>query len=269
MNIRVLVSNERQLNAAIRSGCSSVALESAGFPFEDLVSAARRVKEASKTCYYAFPQVFRFEAEKIYAGHVNDLKNAGFDGFIVRSYEVLAFLSENDLGGERIADHNLYVWNREALSYMLSHGFDRVTAPVELTARELSDVGFAGQEIVAYGRLPMMVTANCLFQTTDRCDRKGTEGILTDRLGHRMVVTRDCRTCQNTILNALPLSLLREGKTISALGFDSARLIFTDESESETASVIERFSEAFLNEKEVTEPEDRLYTRGHFRNMIE
>ena len=44
---------------------------------------------------------------------------------------------------------------------MKAYGASRVTLPVELNARELSDAGVRG-ELIVYGYLPMMVSAQCV-----------------------------------------------------------------------------------------------------------
>ena len=48
----------------------------------------------------------------------------------------------------------------------------RLTLPVELNSRELEDMGCRGGELIVYGRLPMMVTAQCMKKTVDSCKKK-------------------------------------------------------------------------------------------------
>ena len=43
-----------------------------------------------------------------------------------------------------------------------------MTLPVELNARELSDAGVRG-ELIVYGYLPMMVSAQCVKKTMEGC----------------------------------------------------------------------------------------------------
>lgn len=54
----------------------------------------------------------------------------------------------------------------------MTHGITLSTVPVELNERELEKRGVTGEELIVYGRLPMMVSANCVYNTKFGCDRK-------------------------------------------------------------------------------------------------
>ena len=114
---------------------------------------------------------------------------------------------------------------------------------------------------VVYGRLPMMVTANCVRKTNGGCiaGKKGESKplILTDRYGKEFPVAVNCRQCYNTIYNSLPLSLhklaeKRKGKY---------RLDFTIEDEKETERIITFFCRCY--KQDGGEPPYEEYTTGH------
>ena len=91
-------------------------------------------------------------------------------------------------------------------------GADELTLPVELNEKELAAAGCAGKELIVYGRLPVMVSAQCVRRTVSGCDRKPGLLWLKDRMGKEFPVRNCCRFCCNTIYNADPLSLLGMGK---------------------------------------------------------
>ena len=65
-------------------------------------------------------------------------------------------------------------------------------------------------EILVYGRLPVMVSAQCLLKTNGRClKQQGGKKVcrLTDRMGKTFPVSAECRYCYNIIYNSTPLVL--------------------------------------------------------------
>ena len=59
----------------------------------------------------------------------------------------------------------------------------RQTIPLELNYREILKTGGRGKELIVYGHMPVMVSAQCIQKTVGGCTKK--EGILTikDRMG--------------------------------------------------------------------------------------
>lgn len=110
---------------------------------------------------------------------------------------------------------------------------------------------------VIYGRIPMMVTANCVQKTTDRCQPQENPKALDliDRYHKRFPVQRNCTHCFNVIYNSVPLSLHKELCKWS--GLVTGRLDFTTENETETLEVLEYFAGT---RKELPYGE---YTTGH------
>ena len=123
-------------------------------------------------------------------------------------------------------------------------------------------------ELPIYGRIPMMVTAQCVRKTTMGCQKKNGQMELKDRTGARLPVKNRCAFCYNTIYNGSPLSLLGNERSVQKLKPTVLRLNFTTEGERETASIITAFRESFLEGKEIRAP-FRDFTRGHFKRGVE
>lgn len=266
--LSVLVRNIGQYRAASAENVGCVILESTVSPAEEYASLVKRLHDRGKTVFLAFPQIFRDKAVRYWENHTDDLKKAGFDGFLIRSLEEKGFLRKYEIGGMTVSDHNLYAFNTLSKKELLSAGFDRVTVPVELNGHEIENTGFCGQEMIVYGRLPMMVSANCLHRTTEGCDHRETERILIDRMKNEMPVFNECRYCLNTIYNSKPLNLLDVREQVMKLGLSVLRLEFTDESEALSAEVIRTFSDAFIKGKDIV-PLTGDYTRGHYKRGVE
>jgi len=220
-----------------------------------------------KECMITMPHIFRSTAENYFDKHLNELRSAGFDGFLIRSLEEPEYLKTKGINGPFIFDFGVYGMNRKAQKSLLKLGAEELTWPVELNSRELGKLSVPG-ELLAYGRLPMMVTAQCLHQGTTQCD--GTPMVLTlkDRLGKEFPVKNHCVFCYNTIYNSAPLSLLGLGEEVGRLSPSSLRLQFTIESREETKAVIQCFAKEMLYGQKAELPY-KEFTRGHFKRGVE
>lgn len=170
---------------------------------------------------------------------------------------------------KRIFDYTCYGYNTEAVSMLLDLGAEGLTYPIELTGRECMGLRKALKEnesddrlrtvpyeALVYGHLPMMVSANCIQRTSDRCDHRNRILRLRDRMQKDMPVRCYCKYCYNQIFNAEPLVLYDLEGDIRALEPESVRYDFTIEPEAEVLRIL---SGAI----------PKAMTRGHFRHGIE
>ncbi len=229
---------------------------------------ARICRESGKECFLALPQIFRKREEEYFLRERESLQQAGFDGCLIRSAEEILFLKEKmGYEGRLIFDSSLYTFNRRAQEVMRNLGADGLTYPLELNGSELSALDCRGEELVAYGYLPVMVSAQCIRRTVSGCDR--TPGLLKlkDRMGKEFTVRNCCRFCSNTIYNTAPLSLLGQEKKAAGLNPAALRLQFTWEEPGEAAAIAEAFAESFFRGREASLPGE--FTKGHFRRGVE
>lgn len=145
-------------------------------------------------------------------------------------------------------DHSLYLWNSSALGAWKGI-LDGGCLPLELRdldQNSLLRLAFSWEKIV-YGRIPMMVTANCVAKTAEACSPEKNKNhkeplktvSLRDRMGKDFPVRRVCRHCYNVIYNSIPLSLHGEmGQIPSEV---TLRLQFTTENEAETRKILRFF----------------------------
>ncbi len=242
-------------------------IEAAHFEPERWSQYVNVCHEKGKECYLTMPHIFRTEAQLFFDRHQNYLKEAGFDGFLIRSMEEPGYLKKTGIRGNLVFDFGVYGMNNQAQKMLKNLGADEITWPVELNSRELEKLEIPG-ELLIYGRLPMMVTAQCIHQGMERCDKTPVELNLKDRMGKEFPVRNHCAFCYNSIYNSAPLSLLGLSDTVSSLSPASLRLQFTTEGPGETETIIKTFSDEFLRGKkaEMNLPE---FTRGHFKRGIE
>ncbi len=216
------------------------------------------------------PHIFRTHARKYFEANKENLKNAGFDAFILRNIEELGYLNNSfeEKKFNYIFDYTIYGMNSISQALLEDLGADRQTLPVELNLSELSKLYTKDKELIVYGRLPMMVTAGCLRKNILSCDKKYSLLYLKDRMGKDMPVKNRCKFCYNTILNSLALSVIGIGESIKRLDAKVLRLMFTTENEKEIKKILKVYIKYFINEEECEEPIEK-FTRGHFKRGIE
>ena len=228
---------------------------------------ADRCHKAGSACYLMMPRIFRSQAEQFFLAHMEELKNAGFDAIGVGSMEEPGFLRKHLPEMKQYFDHGMYVFNHQAEKAMKAYGASRVTLPVELNDRELSDAGVRG-ELIVYGYLPMMVSAQCVKKTMEGCTGRPEVLYLRDRKGKAFPVKNQCRFCFNTIYNESPLSLLGLSGEAARLSPEAYRIILTLEDRETAKRVLRTFYEEYMEGKR-QDPPSGNFTRGHFKRGVE
>lgn len=218
------------------------------------------------------PHIFRQEALSYFGKYERELREARFDGLLLRSVEEIAYLnglfSEGEKRPRYIFDYSLYGLNTEAERAFSRLGADRLTLPLELNLKELEELGCEGKEMIAYGRIPMMISAQCLRKNMMGCDRKYSTLSLKDRYREEMPVKNRCHFCYNTIYNAKPLSVLGIGEQILALKPAVLRIWLTTEEQNEVSRILGAYIKRFKFLKK-TEEISEDFTRAHLKRGVE
>ncbi len=138
-------------------------------------------------------------------------------------------------------DFGLGVYNGETLEQLKEMGLISATLSFEQRLAQVRDVSKPmDTELIVYGRLPLMITQNCIIKNrTGRCACQGTN-ILTDRTGTQFPVL-PAWGCRNEILNSKKLFLADKPEQWQNLGLWAARLSFTTENPRECVSILERY----------------------------
>lgn len=267
--LHVLLEKKDLLEAVIKTEeISEILIDSGAWNGPAWRSAVSECHQWGKKCFLAMPYIFRKEAESYFLRWKEELLGAGFDGILVRSLEETEFLKENGIGLPLIFDYNLYAYNREARSGLIRLGADRLTLPVELNSRELERLGCGGGELIVYGSIPMMVSAQCIRKTMKGCSKEQELLYLKDRMGKEMPVMNICPFCYNVFYNSTPLSLLGDHDLIKRLDPGGIRLQFAMESREEVQKIIKAFADVWIYGKSAALPM-KEYTRGHFKRGVE
>ena len=126
----------------------------------------------------AFPYIFREKAVALFKKLYPKSSLLPVNGILIRNYESYQFLKEHGFDKKIILDHNLYIFNQSSSSFLgCSMAVSEMTAPLELNARELGNLGLRNMELPVYGYLPVMISAQCIQNTVRGCTH--TAGLMT------------------------------------------------------------------------------------------
>ena len=150
------------------------------------------------------------------------------------------FTAAQSRGLEIAGDFGLNLYNSRAMQQMKQRGLVSATASFEMTLPQLRDLSKPlPTELLIYGRLPLMLTENCLIKgRSGACSCETGAAKLVDRIGEEFRVVRDCGTCRSVLLNGKKLYLLDKKDDLRRLGLWAVRLSFTTENPAEIDGIL-------------------------------
>lgn len=242
---------------------SRIYLNAAAFSRERLSSRfmeiSKRAKEKNKQVFCMLPAIFRSHTAAFYQTVLPKLQA---DGFLVRSYDALEFLLGQKIDPKQIrADDSLYAWSRESQAAFAALGLEGDTVPLELSRKEIRNRANAGSEMHIYGRIPLMISAQCIQNNLSGCSHISDVQYIKDRYGIYFPVKNYCSECYNVIYNSRPLHLFSVKEELQSLGAGSFRFSFTIESARQTQEILEQYEHQTSFEME--------HTCGHYKRGVE
>ena len=165
-------------------------------------------------------------------------------------------------GMEVRGDFGLNAFNSQTLDVLRAAGFLSATASFELRIQQIRDMQKPlDTEMIIYGRLPVMVSDQCIIrQSSGRCNCQ-VPGQLADRTGSVFPVMKEFG-CRNVIYNAHKLFLADRRDELLSAGLWGMRLLFTTESARECVEV----AKAYLG---MTDYQPNMLTRGLYYRGVE
>ena len=138
-------------------------------------------------------------------------------------------------------DFGLNAFNSYALEVLSTAGLESATASFELRMAQIRDLKKPiDAEMIVYGRLPAMVSDQCIIKNSaGRCACQ-TPGQLSDRTGSVFPVVREFG-CRNVIYNAHKLFMADKRREYETAGLWGVRMLFTTESPRECVEVAKSY----------------------------
>jgi len=134
-------------------------------------------------------------------------------------------------------DFGLNIFNSYSLEVLQDAGFLSATASFELRLSQIRAMAKPlDVEMIVYGRLPVMVSDQCIIrQSSGRCNCQNPAQ-MSDRMGSVFPVVKEFG-CRNVIYNAHKLYLADKKEDLFSAGLWGQRMLFTTESARECVEV--------------------------------
>ena len=134
-------------------------------------------------------------------------------------------------------DFGLNAFNSYTLEMLNEIGFLSATASFELRIAQIKDMAKPlDTELIVYGRLPLMVSDQCIIkESAGRCACQ-TPAQMADRMGSVFPVVKEYG-CRNVVYNAHKLYLADKKEDLYSAGLWGLRMMFTTESARECVEV--------------------------------
>lgn len=281
INITCQISTPEQLNSVLKHReIKDIYVSTDLLSLTACIDSIRRVRDAGKNCYVNLPFVFR-KSGTDYVNKVLGQISSTEVTLSVRNIDELGFVLNHGYDNF-VTDSSMYAFNRYAKRFLAESGAKRIALPYELNYKELKKLSDRQDELVIYGRIPLMISAGCVMKNFHQCEKESDTGvledmnrtngksrgiILKDRLGADFLAVNCCNFCYNIIYNNLPLSLLGVSNKVKQLNLGNFRINFTTEDEAQANEILEKYIKVFY----YNEYSDELksFTRGHFNRGVD
>lgn len=168
-------------------------------------------------------KVYDMGVRQVLTGNLGQVRIAKAAGFAVRG------------------DFGLNIFNSRSMKRAAELGLESQLLSFEMTMPQIRDVSKdVLAEVMVYGRLPLMLTENCLIRNrtgTCSCDSAAPVKLI-DRMGEEFPILKDQDTCRSVLLNGKKLYLLDKLESFENLGLWALRLQFTTENPTEVDAVL-------------------------------
>lgn len=203
------------------------------------------------------PRVWRDRDERRLSALLDRAKALGVSAALVGNLGHLPLLRGK--GFSLYGDFGLNVFNGRALEYLAGKGLKSAALSFELRGAQIRDLPkILLTEAIVYGRLPLMITENCVIRNGAGCSCERPH-VLVDRTGAAFPLL-SVWNHRTEVENCKPL-YLGDRDDWKQLGLRYARLRFTTESPSECARVFRAY--------QTGGPVPAEFTRGLFDRGVE
>ena len=177
-----------------------------------------------------------FGGESVVEKRLMMWKSLGFNKAYCGTLDAVSLAKK--CGMEIHTGFSLNVFNSHSARVLESLGVKAITLSPELKLTQIEKFSTsAKRDLIAYGRLPLMLTRNCPVKNGTDCEACKASGYLTDRLGKKFPVM--CNFGCSEVLNSQPVYMgdrLSEIKNVDYLTF-----YFTRESKSLCEAVLDAY----------------------------
>lgn len=248
---------------------------------EIILQMIDELKAAEKKAYLVLPTILRRKEYELYEKAVfgktdyvlsQILCHSNVYGYIIKNYEEAVLfhrvVHEKFQMKELILDYNMYTWNDSARKFFENKGIVRTTVPIELEYELWREHNCEKQDIIIYGHMPLMTSAQCLVKHTKGCQKVQGLYQLTDEKKRKFYVNNCCKYCYNLIYTGEPVSLHGQLKEIQKLKPCRLRMDFTIEKPEIIERRIGEIVEFLVEKRKDAKNISYEYTLGHYKKGV-
>ncbi|MDR0915728.1 MAG: DUF3656 domain-containing protein [Oscillospiraceae bacterium] len=146
------------------------------------------------------------------------------------------------LGLNARGDFGLNIFSSQSARTAREIGLTSMTLSFEMSVPQIRDCSKEiDAEVLVYGRLPLMLTENCVIKSASGVCSCGNFRGIENRNGAVFPVVRESGTCRTVVLNSQKLFLADRLADFRNIGLWGLRLYFTTENAHECADVMRRY----------------------------
>ncbi len=211
-------------------------------PLELLASAPERFepfRAAGKTICAVLPRVISDAQFPEIAEMMKSAREAGASEALVGNLGHIA-LARSAFECVR-GDFGLNAFNSYALEELSRAGLRSAAVSFELRLAQIRDMAKSIEtELIVYGRLPLMVSEQCIIKRSSGECTCSAPAALSDRMGSVFPVVREFG-CRNVVYNAHKLFMADRANDLLSAGAGIWRLMFTTESPRECCEITKAY----------------------------
>ena len=199
----------------------------------------RLVENKQLTIAVSLPRIIHDNEKKRIAAMLDRARKLGVENALVSNIGHIQFAKK--YGMTVRGDFGFNVRNTETLYVLRKLGLKSATISFEMPLTEIREmIKPIETELITYGRLPLMITENCIVRnSTNACTCDSFTG-LVDENGALYPVEPEFG-CRNVLLNPKKLYMADKRRAISSLGIWAERLYFTTENAIECVTIMKRY----------------------------
>lgn len=220
----------------IAPGMEHLPVQTIYLPASEIAASPQRAQEilsAGRELVPVLPRIIWNDEWKRVRSALESCRVLGCTAALIGTVGQIAPVKQ--MGYRIYGDFGLNAFHSRTLDVLHECGIARQTLSFELRFAQIRDMQKPmDTELIVAGRLPLMLTENCMIAGKHGGCRRDGRGrcadgphYLTDRMGKKFPVFRE-EHCRNTLYNSQPMALSPE--EYSGLGISYARLLLTDES---------------------------------------
>ncbi|MBQ6505154.1 MAG: U32 family peptidase [Flexilinea sp.] len=245
-SLSVFVKNKAQFKAVLRCNfVKSIYVDMNDTLMKDIHNTAISAHNLNKLLHIKLPRIWRDYIKVNISDSFKLCHDAGIDGWLINNLGHYQAVKES--GKPFALDISGNVMNSRSYEFWQSLGAESIGLSVEMSREEINRLADRSRaEILAYGRLPLMVTHQCPIgnfagkkQNSIHCAKYGHPEKYTLRCGKDSFhLDTDCKNCLCTIQTTEPIDI-REN--INSFKVKTFRLNFDNEDYETTSNILKKY----------------------------